>query len=234
MIAARLVGLFLLATTAIMAAQVPLSQEPRHRVTFENAQLRILDVNIPPGDTSLDHRHDFDIVTVSMTSGTDTRVQSSGQPWSPARPPRPLGDANVADYTGKPASHRVENVGTSAYQLFAVENLRTSGWSTTPSASGAATKLATESRAFRIYDVRLARESSQATHTHAVPTITVLISGKVMSEGPDTQAKANAPAPVGLRQLDQPGQWILVPRGDTHHIVRLGTADARVVEIEVR
>ena len=234
MIATRLVGFFLLATTAIIAAQVPLSKEPRHRVTFENAQLRILDVNVPPGDTTLDHRHEFDIATVSMTSGTDTRLQSAGQPWGPVRPPRPLGDATVAEYTGKPESHRVENVGKSAYQLFAVENLQTSGWATTPSVSGPATTPTTESRAFRIYDVRLARESSQITHTHAVPTIAVLISGKAMSEGPDTQAKANAPAPVGLRQLDQPGQWIFVPRGDTHHVVRLGTADARIVEIEVR
>jgi hypothetical protein len=55
-----------------------------------------------------------------------------------------------------------------------------------------------------------------------------------MSDGPDKQAKANAPAPVGLKQLDQPGQWLLVPAGDTHHLVRLGTSDARVVEIEIR
>ena len=92
----------------------------------------------------------------------------------------------------------------------------------------------TESRAFRIYDVRLEGQRSQVAHTHAVATIAVLISGKAMSEGPDTQAKANAPAPVGLKQLDQPGQWILVPPGDKHYVVRLGTADARLVEIEVR
>jgi hypothetical protein len=60
------------------------------------------------------------------------------------------------------------------------------------------------------------------------------VSGKVMSDGPDKQAKANAPAAVGLKQLDQPGQWVLVPAGDTHHLVRLGTNDARIVEIEVR
>ena len=229
-----LVGMFLVATTAIIAAQVPLSQEPRHRVTFENAQFRILDVNVPPGDTTLDHLHEFDIATVSMTNGTDTRLQSSGQPWSPVRPPRPLGDATVTEYTGKPGSHRLETVGRSAYQLFAVENLRASGWSTTPAASGTATKPVTESRAFRIYDVRLARERSQVTHTHAVPTIAVLISGKAMSEAPDTPANVNAPPPVGLRQLDQPGQWILIPSGETHHVVRRGTADARLVEIEVR
>jgi hypothetical protein len=234
MASTRLVGVLILVATGIIAAQVPLTQEPRHHVVFENAQLRILDVNIPPGDTSLDHRHDFDIATVSMTSGTNTRQQSAGQPWGPVRPPRPLGNANVTEYTGTPASHRVENVGTSAYRLFAVENLRTSGWSTTPLATGLGTKLTTESRAFRIYDVRLGHESSQTSHTHAVPAIAILISGTMMSDGPDKQAKDYAPAPVGLKQLSQPGQWILVPGGDRHHMVRLGTADAHIVEIEVR
>jgi len=74
----------------------------------------------------------------------------------------------------------------------------------------------------------------QTSHTHPVPTIVMLVSGKVMSDGPDKQAKVNAPAAVGLKQLDQPGQWVLVPAGDTHHLVRLGTSDARLVEIEVR
>jgi len=230
----RLVGLFIVAAAAIAGAQVPVHQEPRHRPTFENAEFRILDVNIPPGDTSLDHRHDFDVATVSMTSGTDTRSRIVGQEWGPIRPPRALGEANVTEYAGKPQSHRVENVGKSAYQLFAVENLKKSGWSTTPATAGPGTKVVTESRAFRIYDVRLGREVSQAAHTHAVPTVVVLVSGTVLSDGPDTQAKANAPAAVGLKQLTQPGQWILVPRGDTHHIVRLSTADARVIEVEVR
>jgi quercetin dioxygenase-like cupin family protein len=231
----RLIGLFILATTTFVRAQVPLSQEPRHHATFENPQLRILNINIPPGDTTLDHRHDFDIATVAMTSGTNTRQQPGGQPWSAPRPPRMLGDVSVTEYAGKAQSHRVENLGTTAYQLFAVENLKKSGWSTAPAASGLGTKLTNDSRAFRIYDVRLVpRETSQTAHTHAVPTIAVLITGTVMSDGPDKQAKANAPAPVGLKQLTEPGQWILVPAGDTHHMVRLGTGEARVVEIEVR
>ena len=229
----RWIGLFLLATTVAVAAQVPLSKEPRHHMTFENPQLRIIDVNIPPGDKSLDHRHDLDIVTVSMTAGTMTRIQTGGQPAA-ERPSRPLGDATVAEYAGKAQSHIVENVGKSAYQLFAVENLKTSGWSTGPAASGLATKMTRESRAFRLYDVNLTRDTSQTSHTHAVPTVAVLISGAVMSDGPDKQAKANPGAPVGLKQLTQPGQWILVPSGDTHHVVRLGAGDARVVEIEVR
>jgi len=231
--ASRWIALFLVATVASVVAQVPLSKEPRHHMTFENPQLRILDVNIPPGDKSLDHRHDLDIATVSMSAGTNARIQTGSQPAA-ERPSRPLGDATITEYAGKAQSHTIENVGKSAYQLFAVENLKTSGWSTAPAASGLATKMTREARSFRLYDVSLTKDTSQTSHTHAVPTVAVLISGTVMSDGPDKQAKANPGAPIGLKQLTQPGQWILVPSGDTHHIVRLGVGDARVVEIEVR
>ncbi len=230
----RWIAFFVFASAALVAAQVvPLSKEPRHHMTFENPQLRILDVNIPPGDKSLEHRHELDIATVSMTVGTTTRVQTGAQP-APERPSRPLGEAGVTEYVGKPGSHSIENTGKSPYQLFAVENLKTSGWSTAAAASGLATKMTRESRAFRLYDVSLSRETSQTSHTHAVPTVAVLITGTVMSDGPNEQAKANPGAPVGLKQLTQPGQWILVPAGDTHHIVRLGPSEARIVEIEVR
>jgi hypothetical protein len=229
----RWVAFFVLASAVLVAAQVPVSKEPRHRVTFENQQLRILDVNIPPGDKSLDHRHDLDIATISMTMGTTTRTQSAGQA-AVERPSRPLGDASLTEYAGKAGSHSIENIGKSAYQLFAVENLKTSGWSTAPASSGLATKMTRESRAFRLYDVNLGGGTTQTSHTHSVPTIAVLIAGSAMSDGPDKLAKANPGAPIGLKQLTQPGQWIMVPAGDTHHLVRLGPGEARIVEIEVR
>jgi hypothetical protein len=222
------------AATAVVAAQVPVHEEPHHRVAFANADLRILAVNLPPGEMSLDHRHDFDVATVSLSSGTSTREQVPGKPWGDTRPSRALGHVSIVDHAGKPGVHKVENTGKAAYQLFAVENLRKSGWTTTPAVKGLATTMAAESRAFRMYDVQLARERSQTSHTHARPTIAVLISGAVLSDAPDAQAKALAPAPVGLKQLTQPGEWLMIPAGDTHHVVRLGTGDARLVEIELR
>jgi hypothetical protein len=97
----------------------------------------------------------------------------------------------VTEYVGKAGSHSIENTGKSPYQLFAIENLKTSGWSTAPAASGLATKMTGEARSFRLYDVSLTKETSQTSHTHAVPTIAVLITGTVMSDGPDKQAKEN-------------------------------------------
>jgi quercetin dioxygenase-like cupin family protein len=229
----RLIGPMFFASAVVVAAQAPLGNDQWHRVVFENPELRILSVNVEPGATTTEHRHEFDIVTVSMNDGTETRtLTAGGQPE--VRPARAAGNAAITDYAGKPVNHRIENVGKRPYQLFAVENRKKSGWSTTPATTGIGTKQLQESRAFRVYEVQLATSGSQATHTHARPTVVILIRGKVMSDGPDAQTKAYAPAPVGLRQLDQPGQWLVIPGGDKHHLVRLGTADAQVVEIELR
>ncbi|HEX3080985.1 MAG TPA: hypothetical protein VHQ04_11000, partial [Puia sp.] len=38
-------------------SQVPVSQEPLHHKVLENNHLRLLDVHIPPGDTSMFHIH---------------------------------------------------------------------------------------------------------------------------------------------------------------------------------
>lgn len=221
-----------LAAAGAAGAQIPVTQEPRHRVAFENASVRILDVHIPPGDVSLDHRHDFDLVTVSMADDADTRVQASGQAWGPVAPRRPLGDAAVVEYAGRPDSHRIENVGGRSLRVFAVENLRTSGWSAHAPLVAPATTVKTESRAFRVYDVRLAPDSSRTLHHHAVPTVVVLVSGVAVSEPADERATVNAAS--GRDRLDRPGQWMLIHAGESHHVARLGAGHAHVVEIEVR
>jgi quercetin dioxygenase-like cupin family protein len=71
---------------------------------------------------------------------------------------------------------------------------------------------------------------TQILHVHSTPAIVVLIDGRAMSAG----AESKTEGPVGLKQLVQTGEWVLVPAGESHHLVRLGTADVRVVEVEVR
>jgi predicted metal-dependent enzyme (double-stranded beta helix superfamily) len=236
MTAVRLAGALFVASIAVVAAQTPtpFGEDTWHHVVYENPTMRLFSVNVAPGTMTGMHEHQFDIVTVSMNEGTPTRVQAPGQKQAEDRAARALGNAAATEYTGKPGAHRVENVGKRAYQLFAVENRKKGGWSAAAAVTGIGTKMVQESRAFRIYDINLALNTSQSSHTHTSPTVAILISGKAMSDGPDAKAKEFAPAPVGLRQLDSPGQWIVIPPGDRHHLVRLGTTDARVIEVEVR
>lgn len=200
---------------------IPVHQEPHHRVVFETVQMRVLDVLVPPKALTRDHRHDRDIATVSI-SPADTRTISPGQPWGPVRPRRDVGSAQTTEYTGKPGSHTIENVGATPYRLIAVENLRDGNWSTGPPLTAAATTLAIESRAFRIYDVRLGGEAPLARHVHQTPTVAVLASGTVVA---DTEA-----AP---RQLGEPGHWVVIRPGELHRLTTPG-GGAHVVEIELR
>src|ERR1700737_4238085 len=49
-------------------AQIPVSQEPRHHKVLENEWVRVLDVHIPPGDTSLFHKHSTPSVFMLLSS----------------------------------------------------------------------------------------------------------------------------------------------------------------------
>jgi hypothetical protein len=49
-------------------AQIPVSQEPRHHKVMENEWVRVLDVHIPPGDTSLFHKHATPSVFILLSS----------------------------------------------------------------------------------------------------------------------------------------------------------------------
>ena len=206
----------------VIDGPVPVNREPHHRTVFENAQLRVLDVNLPPKALTLDHRHEHDIATVSI-SPADTRTISTGQPWGPVRPRRAIGNPAITDYTSKPATHVIENVGDTLYRLIAIENLREANWSTGAPLNAAATTLALESRAFRIYDVKLGSGAVLARHVHAAPTVAVLAAGSVVA---DSEA-----AP---QRLETPGDWVVIEPGTFHRLASPSGADAHVVEIEVR
>jgi hypothetical protein len=61
-----------------LQAQVPVHEEPRHRPVFQNKEIRILDVHLPPGDTSQYHIHTTPSLFIRFTS-TKTGSQLLGE-----------------------------------------------------------------------------------------------------------------------------------------------------------
>ena len=45
---------------------VPVYEEPRHKLAFENDHAMILNVNLPPGYVSLYHEHKIDLLYVTI------------------------------------------------------------------------------------------------------------------------------------------------------------------------
>jgi quercetin dioxygenase-like cupin family protein len=201
---------------SVAAAQIPVQQEPHHRPVFENQDLRILDINIPAGEITLEHTHSNDYAGVCI-QGASARLRPQGADWrKPGQRCMP-GRIGVTDYTDKPVTHTVQNMDTVGFHQVLVENLRKSGWSSYPPISAPATTLAKESRSFLVYEVQLGGESRETTHTHQVPTVAILVSGDAAS---------------GTHVLDQPGRWIFIPAGKSHTLTSQG--GAKLVEIEVR
>ena len=115
--------LFLCVATHKLSAQeaVAVSKEPMHKNVFENHYLRVLDVRIAPGDTTLFHKHETPSVFISLNpvrTGSQVIIED--------------GDATVLTldrritfegFYKSPRIHRVWNRDTSTFHVMDVEVL---------------------------------------------------------------------------------------------------------------
>jgi quercetin dioxygenase-like cupin family protein len=211
--------LLMFSTCGLAWSQVPIEREPRHQIVFQHEALRVLDVNVQSGDVTLAHTHYNDLATVCI-GNSETRTREPGADWSEVRA-REVGQANVTEYSGKPGTHEVKNTGAKLYRVIGIENLRQRAWPESLPATGPATELINETRAFRIYNVRLDSNKVETSHTHSVPAIVVLVTGR-------------AAEPGGTQKLDHPGDWLFIPAGGSHRLTREATDPVHIVEVEAR
>jgi quercetin dioxygenase-like cupin family protein len=222
----RVLRVLVLALVAVPAAAqvIPVDQEPRHRIVFADEALRVLEVRIPAGDTTLEHRHDNDLATVNLENGR-TRTRNSGADWGTPRVRMP-GEVTVNEYSGRPTAHVVQNIDLIPYRLVGVENLRPESWSQGAPITAPGTRVLNESRAFRVYEVRMDGAVGETRHVHDVPVMLALIDGSVTVAGDNPQ--------LG-QPLTTPGQWAVVPAGQPHTVRKAeGAEEGRLIEIEVR
>ncbi|MFT3700883.1 MAG: hypothetical protein QM802_00815 [Agriterribacter sp.] len=108
----------LFANTA--TAQVPVKNEPRHHPVFENKYIRLLDVHLPPGDTTRYHIHATPSVFVIL-SNTVTASQIKGEEWSTAAPA--LGNVWYRSFYPDTLVHRVCNTDSVEFHVNDIEIL---------------------------------------------------------------------------------------------------------------
>ncbi|MDO3625639.1 hypothetical protein [Mucilaginibacter sp. BT774] len=103
-------------------AQVQVRNEPRHKNVFENKYFRVLDVNIPPHDTTLQHIHSTPSVILLFTN-TVTAQQLKGQAWVKSQ--SVAGSAFYRDFAKDTVIHKVSNWDTAPYHVTDIELLST-------------------------------------------------------------------------------------------------------------
>ena len=153
---------------------VPIEQEPRHRIVFENRYVRIYDALIPPGDLTLFHTHAADNVTVVISGGKGTEL--AGKPVIQIAPV--TGNASFSRGTATPYTHRVGNVGTTPLRFVVTEIKAQSDSPGTPAALDAVPghKLMLENERVKVYRVTIDPKQSTGIRARTLPWARVSVS----------------------------------------------------------
>jgi hypothetical protein len=206
---------------------VPVYMEPLHRLVFESAPVRVLDVQLQPGDTSLYHLHEDPIFYVAIDiAAIDAQVlgeewqRTRVAEWSPGAVAHDLGHAE------KPLIHRIRNVGDETFRLIAVTN---SGPPAPPDGSGSDAvlpgDLETEVEWFRQSRVTLAPDTSSGGFQSPFPVVIVQVSpGRADLVVADT----------ATRSLTRPADFSYVESGRDFDLRNTGAIPSTFVVIAAR
>ena len=234
-------GLIALGVIASLQTQdervVPVHEEPPHHVVLETSGTRVLDVQIPPGDTTLFHTHSDPILYVTLSTSR-TRGQNLGAAWgadasstptpAPAKPlhvpTTPPGRMmSTTSYAERAQTHRVNNIGASLFRLIGTTNESPGDENEGPS-PGFDSGPEISNRWFRGYRYVLGNGAS-VKHRHSNPVAIVLAQGSLVVEPERAGGSAVSVA--------QPG-FVAFIEGGVPHVLRGALGDSHIIEVEVR
>ena len=109
----------LLYTTKIKA-QIPVREEPRHHPVLQNKYIRLLDVWIPPGDTTLFHIHATPSLFIELSNGV-IGSQIKGASWVNEK--AIAGTTWYRSFIDDTLVHRVCNAGAKPFHVNDIEIL---------------------------------------------------------------------------------------------------------------
>ena len=143
-------------------AQIPVSQEPYHRVVFENEDVRILNVMLPPGDTTQYHIHSTPSVFIGLSTNRPGS-QLFNQP--PAQGLFIAGSVFFEDLSAPHTRiHRVWNKDSFMFHVMDVEILKPDRVLKHPVFKTAYTRLETDTTWVRIYKTILPKDAALTVH----------------------------------------------------------------------
>lgn len=219
--------LFSLAFFLPAPAQSPVAieKEPRHPLKFENQYVRVFNVFIPPGDTTLFHIHKNDGISVRLTEARLKDEEKGAIPVDIAVLKR--GAVSFA-YRPRPLIHRVFNIGDTPFHNIFVEILpfaeASSGSSSLTDVAGYT--LVLENERIRVFRLVLAPGQTTELHTHALRVLSVAVSqGKVAVEVMGKKRK---------KAKFKPGDTQWYESGTKHSLKNIGSTTFEAVDIELR
>lgn len=217
-LAMRTLGLALVVTSmitlrasdAVAQRVVMVHQEPRHRLVWQNEDLKLLDVQIQPGDTTLNHTHASPIMYTFISNGQGS--------WDGRT------TANL-DYANEPFTHAVTNEGPGLFRIIALAHY---GPAVADGQDAPPTGLSSpqlENAYFRSYRIELAPGEETGTIEHSNPAFIIQVS--------DGHADVSRAKGYGADLMAQ-GDWTRREAHSPYRIRNAGTQPLSVVINEGR
>jgi len=225
------VSLGIIALTGALVAQgappatfmVPATREPHHDVKLDNRYVRVLDVTVPPYDSTLIHIHENPYVYVSIGAATlKAQVLGSNEFTDLI-----LKDGEVR--YSPVVTHRVGNIGATPFRNITIQ---IQGKDDTPPTDTSAASAARANGSSAVLDnelihverLMLAPGQSTGSHGHARSNLLVAVhDGSV-------QVTTDGRPPVRVAMKAGDFDWHTGAR--THAIVNAGTTPFEAIEVE--
>ena len=196
-------------------------EEPKHQLVFENDQAIILNVNLPPGYVSLYHKHQIDLLYVTITG---TKVWAEPLNGQKREAVVKTGDLRFSsDNHSLPHIHRVGNIGPSPFHVIGI-GIKNDMSSNAEPLEGdiSGMELAVEKPHASVYRIILKPGGKTGLHRHNLPFTEVYMStGKLMSN-------------TGKTTLVEPGKFLWQAGGKSHRHENVGDKTIEIIEMQWR
>jgi len=204
-------------------APIEIKGEAHHHPKFENEFVRVWDVTVPAGDTTLWHIHRNDNVVVTLG---EARLRIETAVAAPAESLWKFGEVRFGKAT---YVHRAMNVGTTPFHNFTIELLKPPAGAPAPSIpkEPIVTLPVFENERVRVFEVTLEPGQSTSMHTHVLPGLAIALTPgeiEVTTEGKNKPDRLKLP----LGDL----RWRA--GAVTHTIKNVGKSRFSAVDIELK
>ena len=214
------------------SGEVEITNEPHHHLVLENKLIRVFSVEVPPGETTLVHRHRHDYVYVTLgASDLDNQVQS-----------KPAARIQLQDgethFTAGNFAHKVRDLASTPFRNITVELLQDAETRNAPSPwdaaknedrslqilNGGTQQILFVKDAVRASEIELQPGAMIPRHHHNGPHLVIAVTDLLLRS--DVEGKA----PLTLNAAVGDSRW--VDGGFTHTLTNVGKQTAKFVTIE--
>jgi hypothetical protein len=206
-------------------AAVPVEKAAYHVPVFRNEYLTLLRVNIPPQRSAGYHIHSLDQVSI-LVEEADQSAQVLGEaPTPPRRTPR--GNVGYTAYSKKAMTHRVNNVGPTAFHniVIALADAPPGRFAPAAREGGGYTQLFDNERV-RAWRLVLEPGQTAATITQKAPGLRVIIDGGEIAESLPGEGDRGMALRLGDFYWQQPGA--------ARTVRNIGSTRIELIELELK